>query len=79
MEMTVNISKPKRPFPNGSEHLLPLRTCFMDYKKDRSRALVSGQNKETSMNKTEASPCTRPPVRSASSGTRTPSRRGTRT
>lgn len=53
VEVTVNMSKLKRPFPHEIEHLLPLRTCFMDYKKDGGRILVSEENKETSMDDSE--------------------------
>lgn len=53
VEVSVNMSRPKRPFPRKIEHLLPLRTCFRDYREDGGRILVSEENLETSMDDSE--------------------------
>lgn len=53
VEVNVNMSKIKRPFPKKVEHLLPLRTCFRDYKEDGGRILVTDENLETSMSDSE--------------------------
>lgn len=55
VEVRVNLSKPQRLFPKGSEELLPLRTCFRDYKNNGGRVLVSEQDMETSMDDSEGS------------------------
>lgn len=53
VRVNVSISRTSRPFPRQVEHLLPLRTCFRDYKSDGGRILVSEENLETSMDDSE--------------------------
>lgn len=53
VEVNVTMSKLKRPFPREVEHMLPLRSCFRDYRQDGGRILVSEENLETSMDDSE--------------------------
>jgi len=53
VEVNVTLPKLKRPFPRKSEHLLPLRTSFRDYKEAGGRILISDENLETSLDDSE--------------------------